>query len=102
MSRRLIVKAGAEVDITDGYVWYQERQSGLGVKFVEELDAAFQRIVDNPASYQEVMPDVRRAVVHTYPYLAFFTFDSEAIYILAVIPAAQDPAYISSRLEAEN
>ena len=101
MSRRLIVKPAAEFDIADGFQWYQERQLGLGFRFVEQLDAVFQRVVENPASYQEVMPEVRKAVVRRFPYLVFFTFDPEAVHILAVIPAAQDPDYINSRLKAE-
>jgi plasmid stabilization system protein ParE len=100
MIRRLIVKPEAETDVADGYRWYQARQSKLGERYLEELDAAFQRIVENPAAYQEVLPEVRRAVAHTFPYLVFFTFDPEAVYILAVIPAAQDPQYISARLTA--
>ena len=101
MSRRLIVKPGAEFDIANGFRWYEERQLGLGLRFIEQLDVAFQRVVESPASYQEVMPEVRKAVVRRYPYLVFFTYDPEAVHILAVIPAAQDPAYINSRLEAE-
>ena len=101
MSRRLIVKPGAEADIANGFRWYQSRQSGLGERFVEELDVAFQRIVENPAAYQEVLPEIRRAATRIYPYLVFFTFDPEAVYILAVVPAAQDPRYINARLAAE-
>ena len=101
MIRRLIAKPGAEADIEHGYRWYQDRQSGLAGRFMEELDATFERITENPASYQEISPEIRMAVTHTYPYLVFFTYDQEAIYILAVLPGAQDPAYISARLKAE-
>ena len=98
MSRELIVELGAESDIAEGYGWYEERQSGLGSRFLEELDTAFARLAENPASYQEVMPNIRRAVTHTFPYLVFYTFTAQAVYILAVIPAAQDPNEISSKL----
>lgn len=100
MKRRLIVKPEAEVDVADGFRWYQARQLKLGERFLEELDAAFERIIENPAAYQEVLPEIRRAVAHTFPYLVLFTFDNEAAYILAVIPAAQDPQYIGARLAA--
>ncbi len=100
MTRRLIIKPEAEADAVDGFRWYQARQSELDERFLEELDAAFPRIVANPEVYQEVLPDIRRAVVHTFPYLVFFTFDRESVYILAVVAAAQDPQYISTRLAA--
>jgi plasmid stabilization system protein ParE len=98
MSRALIVEPEAQADIKDSYGWYEERQSGLGQRFIDELDLAFLRLLDNPASYQEAIPDIRRAVTHTFPYLVFFTFSPEAVYILAVVPAAQDPDYIASKL----
>ena len=98
MSRTLIVEPGAQSDIEDGYGWYEKRQPGLGQRFIEELDIAFSRLVENPASYQEVMPQVRRAVTHTFPYLVFFTFNSQAVHILVVVPAAQDPNFIASKL----
>ena len=98
MSRDLIVEPGAQSDIEDGYVWYEERQSGLGARFIDELDTAFVRLVENPASYQEAMPGIRRAVTHTFPYLVFFTFSNQAVYILAIVPAAQDPNFIASKL----
>jgi len=98
MSRELIIKPGAEADIEDGYGWYEERQAELGRRFIEELDTTFERVVQNPSSYQEVVPDIRRAVTHTFPYLVFFTFNTQAVHVLAVVPAAQDPSYIASKL----
>ena len=51
MSRILIVEPGAESDIEDGYGWYEERHSGLGARFIGEVDTIFLRVVENPASY---------------------------------------------------
>ncbi|MEX2495721.1 MAG: type II toxin-antitoxin system RelE/ParE family toxin [Woeseia sp.] len=98
MSRRLIVEPGAESDIEDGYGWYEERQSGLGARFLTELDTTLVRISENSASYQEVVPEIRRAVTHVFPYLVFFTHTDQAVYILAVVPATQDPELLASKL----
>ncbi|HEX7075592.1 MAG TPA: type II toxin-antitoxin system RelE/ParE family toxin [Hyphomicrobiaceae bacterium] len=67
---------------------------------MDEIEAAFDRVTSNPLHYQEVEPDIRRAVVHTFPYLVFYTFDEESVHVLAVIHGAQDPAYINERLGA--
>lgn len=98
MTRVLIVERGAQSDIEDGYDWYEQCQSGLGVRFVDEMNSAFLRIFENPGSYPQIMPEIRRAVAHTFPYLVFFTFDAQSIFILAVIPAAKDPKSIASRM----
>lgn len=72
MSRKLIVTKGAEADILDGYLAYEERQEGLGRRFMDEIERAFDRILPNPLLYQEVETDIRRAVTHTFPYLVFY------------------------------
>lgn len=100
MSRALIVTPGAEADILDGYRSYEEARSGLGARFLDEIEKSLARIAPNPLQYQEVEPDIMRAVVHVFPYLVFLTFDDDSVPILAVIHGAQDPSYIKSRLGA--
>ena len=100
MSRTLIVTRAAEADLLDGYLSYEEKQEGLGGRFLDEIERAFDRILPNPFLYQEVETDIRRAVAHTFPYLVFYTFDEQTVQILAVIHGAQDPAYINERLDA--
>lgn len=100
MSRVLVVTKAAEADILDGYRSYEEKQRGLGSRYLDKIDATFDRIASNPFHYQEVEPDIRRAVVHTFPYLVFYTFDEESVHVLVVIHGAQDPAYINERLGA--
>ena len=100
MSRKLIVTKEAEADILHGYISYEEKQEGLGGRFLKEIELACRRILPNPFLYQEVEPDIRRAVTHKFPYLVFYTFDEETVQILAVIHGSQDPPYINQRLDA--
>ena len=100
MSRKLIVTKEAEADILHGYISYEEKQEGLGGRFLKEIEPACRRILPNPFLYQEVEPDIRRAVTHKFPYLVFYTFDEETVQILAVIHGSQDPPYINQRLGA--
>ena len=76
MSRKLIVTKEAEADILDGYLSYEEKQEGMGLRFMDKIEQAFDRILSNPFLYQEVDTDIRRAVTHTFPYLVFYTFDA--------------------------
>lgn len=100
MSRKLIVTKEAEADLLDGYLSYEEKQEGLGCRFLDEIELVFDRILPNPFLYQEVETDIRRAVPHTFPYLVFYTFAEQTVQILAVIHGSQDPAYINKRLGA--
>jgi plasmid stabilization system protein ParE len=73
MSRALIVTPEAEADILDGYRSYEDKQIGLGARFLDEIEQSLAHIALNPLQYQEVEPDIRRAVAHTFPYLVFYT-----------------------------
>ena len=98
MSYRLIVDAGAEGDIDFAYRWYEQRSRGLGARFLDELENCFDRVVFNPMSYPEVEAGIHRALPHAFPYLVFYVVEDETLHVLAVIHAAQDPAYIAQRL----
>jgi hypothetical protein len=37
MNRRLIIRPEAEADITNGAVWYESRESGLGLELISEV-----------------------------------------------------------------
>ena len=100
MSLELTVSPSAEADIFEAFSWYEERQSGLGRRFIGEIDLAFARIQSEPLSYQEDLPMIRRCVLHIFPYLIFYTLLDDRIEILAVIHASQDPSYIAERLDA--
>ena len=99
MSLELSVSPGAEADILEAFSWYEERQSGLGRRFIGELDLAFARIKSDPLSYQEDLPAIRRCILRVFPYLVFYTLSDNHIEILAVIHAGQDPSYIADRLD---
>ena len=98
MTLRLVVEPAAEKDIFYGFRWYEDRQVGLGLRFLEALEELFDLILENPRLFVEVIPSVRRSVTNTFPYLVFYTFENDLIHILAVIHAAQDPEYIAKRL----
>ena len=100
MTHSLVVDPAAEADILEAFRWYEESSYGLGNRFLDSLDSAFQLIIDNPVAFPNVIEDVRRTLTKTFPYLVFFTATEESIYILAVIHASQDPDYIASRVDA--
>jgi hypothetical protein len=43
MNRSLIIRPGAEADITDAAVWYDSREPGLGLELISEVQTAISR-----------------------------------------------------------
>jgi toxin ParE1/3/4 len=91
MSRRLIVRAEAEADITDAVVWYEEREAGLGLQLTTEIRSAILRAIENPFLHLLLRqrPEVRRILARRFPYRIFFIVRDDAIVVFAVIHAAR-------------
>jgi toxin ParE1/3/4 len=72
MNYRLILRKGAEVDLDEAYRWYEEKVSGLGAEFIFSMDRELEFIQGNPERYPVIYQNVRRALLHRFPYGVFF------------------------------
>lgn len=91
MTRRWIVRPLAQADIDDAITWYEQQQSGLGSRFLDALDHVFKRVRDTPLQFPTISVDLRRALLHTFPYAAYFRETEQAVVILAVLHLRRDP-----------
>ena len=51
MKRRTFVRPEAQADIREAARWYEEREAGLGIRFIGEVRASLQHIADNPLRF---------------------------------------------------
>jgi plasmid stabilization system protein ParE len=91
MTRGWIVRPLAQADIDAAITWYEQQQSGLGSRFLDVLDHVFKRIRDMPLQFPVISREVRRALVHTFPYAVYFREREQAVVILAVLHLRRDP-----------
>lgn len=89
---RLVSEPQADIDIEATFHWYENEQSGLGLEFLDELRATYDRIVEGPLKYQELRSGIRRALVRRFPYAVYFAVEGYVIVVLAVLHASRDPA----------
>ena len=89
---RLEAIPAVELDIEAAFDWYERENLGLGVEFLDQLRAAYQRILDHPSGYQELRSGIRRAFTRLFPYAIYFSIEGDAIIVVAVLHAARDPA----------
>jgi plasmid stabilization system protein ParE len=87
-----------EADVEAAFDWYEGEEPELGFEFLEELRAAYQRILDHPFGYQELRSGIRRALTHRFPYAVYFAVEGESIVIVAVLSTARDPAEWQRRI----
>ena len=87
----LIVRSSAQRDIADAAEWYEDQRQALGENFLEEIDRAFRRIAANPLQFPGIGDQVRRALLHRFPYAIYFVTVAEVIEIIAVLHQHRDP-----------
>jgi toxin ParE1/3/4 len=90
------VRPEARADIFDAAQWYEDREPGLGVAFIAEIDAAFQRI---ELGYTLIYRQLRRVLVHRCPYAVYFGVDAADIVIFAVLHQRRAPKILDDRLD---
>ncbi len=89
---KIILRTGAETDISEAYHWYEERVTGLGAEFFLALDSTLDSIQENPDRFPILYQGVRRALLQRFPYGVFFIHSREIISVLAVMHTARNPA----------
>lgn len=94
---RLLPDAKAEFD--DAANWYEQRQTGLGVKFVARIRTVLDRISNNPRMHGIVQDDVRKAVVTRFPYIVLYREEAGEVLIISVFHTSRDPAVWQARLD---
>lgn len=97
MNYRLIVRPLAERDLGDAQRWYEERRAGLGSDFRAAIDKVFRRIAGNPRHYPVVYRGLRRVVMRRFPYLIYYTVQSEVVTVVACWHSKRDPKQIRWR-----
>jgi plasmid stabilization system protein ParE len=88
---RLVAEPEVDLDVEAAFDWYQGEQAGLGLEFLDQLRATYERIVRRPLQYQDLRSGVRRALVRRFPYAVYFAVEGDVIVVLAVLHASRDP-----------
>lgn len=89
---RLLSDLAADNDIEAAFEWYESEQPGLGIEFLDEVKAAYTRILDGPFKYQHLRSGIRRALTRRFPYGIYFSIEEDLIVVIAVLDTARDPA----------
>ena len=91
MARRLIVRPLAEADLDEAARWYDAEHPGLSQRFLSDVDRTFARIRERPLQFPAVGHNVRRALLHTFPYAVYFRASHELVLVFAVLHLRRDP-----------
>ena len=84
-------RKAAQAEVSDIAEYLEARRPGFGRKFIEELRRVEALLRDNPALYQPVNGDIRRAVLRRFPYGVFYVVDGDQVFVLACFHLRRGP-----------
>jgi plasmid stabilization system protein ParE len=91
MLRNLLILPEAEQDAAEAYIWYEEKEPGLGEEFLRCVDARILSIRRNPEMYRVIFESYRRAIVRRFPYVLFYEYSDNTIVVYSIFHCSQDP-----------
>ncbi len=88
----LIVSARAHKEIIGSHDWYEERQQGLGQRFMDELVHKLRQIESNPEQYSVKYRQYREVLVSVFPVVIIYRIHKKkrSIYVVSVFHTSRD------------
>jgi plasmid stabilization system protein ParE len=90
---RAIVLPLAKKDIREVALWYEEKQTGLGKRFTEQVRESISFITKNPKAFNIRYDNVRTAVLRVFPFMIHYTIDegNKTVIVSAVLHTSRNP-----------
>ncbi len=88
----------AEEEFAAAVAYYEDCEPGLGLDFSREVHATVRNAHDYPAMWPEIEAEVRRCLVHRFPYAVLYSIEPQGIFILGIMHLHRDPDYWKHRL----
>lgn len=100
MDYKLIISIEAEEDTQKAYNFYEDQLTGLGDRFLNELEAFYKRLVDHPTHYSFVSEKkiTRSITLKKFPYSIIYEIEGSEIYVFAIHHFSQSPDQFLKRL----
>ena len=93
----LIFHPDVSKEIKDSYLWYQEMAEGLGENFIDELESAYQAIIELPDTWPLFQKGFRRFLLSRFPFSVIYKKEDSSIIIIAVMHNNRKPGYWKKR-----
>ncbi len=98
MSLPIVFRVEAQAEFDEAFDWYEQQRAGLGVEFLICVSEILENIESFPKVYEIIFEDVRRAVVHKFPYLVLYTIEPSQVVVMAVFHSKRDPQVWQDRV----
>ena len=88
-----VLSSHAQKEIAKSWTWYEDRQPGLGDRFVREVIARIQKIEETPNRYPTRFKTYKEAPVGVFPFRIIYRINKKKklIRVLSVFHSSLNP-----------
>lgn len=90
---KILFSKFAKQELDDAFAYYETEQSGLGFLFKNEIKSSLKRITEHPDAWSIEINEVRKALLHRFPYKILYSIEKDCILILAIAHQHRKPDY---------
>ncbi len=90
---RVVFSTFAIQELEDAQQFYEMEFSGLGQRFRQEVKKAIDRIIAYPKAWSRERGDIRKCLLHTFPYKVLYSIEEDHIFIIAIAHQHRKPDY---------
>jgi plasmid stabilization system protein ParE len=90
---RIVFSKLASLELEDAIAFYETELAGLGLRFKEEIKSSILRINEHPEAWSIERGEIRKALLHRFPYKILYAIERERIIILAIAHQHRKPNY---------
>jgi len=83
----------AEEEMLEAAFYYEQQSKGLGQDSLRKVQNAVDEIVQHPTRWPKVRGNIRRRMIHRFPYAVLYEDQPQEILIIAVMHLRRHPAY---------
>ena len=83
--------SAAFFELREGALYYGRKETGLGLIFLDEIDATVKRVLRFLHSWHPMSARTRRCRTHRFPFGLLYQVRSHEILITAVMDLRRDP-----------
>ncbi len=86
-------------EIEESRDYYNLQKHSLGLDFKRDVFAAINSIASYPTLYPIIFDEIRRCLLHRFPFSIFYAIRKNTIVILAVAHQHKKPNYWADRIQ---
>ena len=90
---KVVFSSLAKRELSDATDFYEMEFTGLGKRFREEVKKALARISHYPEAWSVERGDIRKCLLHKFPYKLLYSIEKDHIFLIAVAHQHRKPDY---------